>query len=242
MMTNISTAAHARRALRITAYWQGIAFFGAIVLFMVFREAANYTGIPIRYGYAYRVDHWIGLGLAPTLRLQSFRTPFLDWVAIVTYLSFFIFPFVAAWVAFRRRQLPRYTLALAILFAVADLAHVLLPTAPPWIAAAHGAMPHVDRVLEVWGSQISPAIYAAGNATAGSNPVAAMPSVHVAWVTLAVLVLDAPAALAIGYGLLMTLAVVYLGEHFAVDGFAGLLLAFAAWHVSRRSSHQPRDE
>ncbi|HEX7123877.1 MAG TPA: phosphatase PAP2 family protein [Gemmatimonadaceae bacterium] len=237
MVPNSATAAQ-RRSLRIRAYWHGIAFFSAILAFMGVREAANYTGIPIRYGYAFHADTWLGLGLAPTLRLQQLRTPFLDWVAIATYMSFFVFPFVAAWVAFRRCQLHRYALALLLLFGSADLVHVLVPTAPPWLVAAHGTMPAVARVLEVRGSQISPAVYATGNATAGGNPVAAMPSVHVAWVTLAVLALDAPAILALGYGLLMALAVVYLGEHFAVDTLAGLLLAFLAFRLACRLTPQ----
>lgn len=224
------------RAARLRAYRQWIAFLGVIAAFGLLRESANYTGLPIRYHYAAQIDRWIGVGIVPTLRLQSLRTPFLDWVAILTWASFFAFPYWAAWRAFRRGRLPRYTRALALLLGGAVLMHVLVPTAPPWLAAVHGDLPPVARVLEVWGNQVSPAVYAAGNATAGSNPVAAMPSVHVGWVMLATLILDAPLALALGYGALMTLAVVYLGEHFAVDGLAGMLMAYGAWRWHRHGA------
>jgi hypothetical protein len=229
-----ATQAADARSRRIAGYRLWIGYFGVIALFGLLREAANYSGVPTQYAYAPAVDRMLGWGLAPTIRLQSLRTPLLDWVAIATWLSFFIFPHLVAWIAFRRGKLRRYIVSLAAFLTVALVVHLLVPTAPPWLAAPHGDMPPVQRVLKVWGEQISPAVYAAGNATAGSNPVAAMPSVHVGWVTIAVLALDAPVAIALAYAAVMTLALSYLGEHFVIDGIIGFLLALMAHRMSRR--------
>lgn len=222
------------RSRRIAGYRLWIGYLGVIASFGLLREAANYSGIAIQYAYAPALDRLLGLGVAPTIRLQALRTPLLDWIAISTWISFFVFPHLVAWIAFRRGMLLRYTVSLAGFLFLALTVHFLFPTAPPWLTAPHGDMPAVQRVLKVWGEQISPAVYAAGNATAGSNPVAAMPSVHVGWIVIAVLALDAPVAVAVAYAAIMTLALAYLGEHFIIDGVAGFLLAFLAHRVSCR--------
>ncbi len=222
------------RSRRIAAYRLWIGYLGVIAVFGLLREAANYSGIAIQYAYAPALDRLLGLGVAPTIRLQALRTPLLDWIAISTWFSFFVFPHLVAWIAFRRGMLRRYTVSLAGFLFLALIVHFLVPTAPPWLTAPHGDMPAVERVLKVWGEQISPAVYAAGNATAGSNPVAAMPSVHVGWVVIAVLALDAPIAVAIAYASVMAVALAYLGEHFVIDGIAGFLLAVLAQRMSLR--------
>ena len=229
-----SDARLAARELRVAAYREWLLYVGLIAAFGLLREGANYTGIPIQYRYAAVVDRMLGMGTAPTVRLQALRSPFLDWTAITIWLTFFVFPHAVAWVLYRRGKLRPYSRALAVFLCCALVVHIVLPTAPPWLVAAHGDMPTVHRVLRVWGEQISPAVYAAGNATAGSNPVAAMPSVHVGWVTVAALAVDAPLSLSLAYAFVMTLALTYLGEHFLLDGLIGAALALTAVAAQRR--------
>jgi membrane-associated phospholipid phosphatase len=67
----------------------------------------------------------------------------------------------------------------------------------------------------------------------GSNPVAAMPSLHAGSAMLVALFLWPMAnrvwrAVLAGYVLLMALALVYTGEHYVVDVVAGWLTAGAA--------------
>lgn len=69
------------------------------------------------------------------------------------------------------------------------------------------------------------------------NDLAAMPSVHVAMAVLVFLVLGRimPWGWVIGalYALAMSISVIYLGDHFALDVAAGWLVALAAWRLSR---------
>ena len=125
------------------------------------------------------------------------------------------------------------------MFGLSALVHMLLPTAPPWLAAKVGTMGPMARVLEDQSGNIAPGAYAAGTAVAG-NPVAAMPSVHVAWTTLACLVFPGRRKWRWLYPMGMTLALMYLGEHFLVDGLAGAAIGLLAWRVTAPDA--PSDE
>ena len=132
-----------------------------------------------------------------------------------------------------------YNLGCIVYFAV--------PTAPPWWAAEHGVMsealdgtgaesvaleePSVRRVMvevgeSTWG-RAWPRLYE----SLGGNPWAAMPSLHFATSLLAAMLLaeTGPRAGALGYAYAGTLgfALVYLGEHYAIDLIAGAALVCA---------------
>jgi membrane-associated phospholipid phosphatase len=112
------------------------------------------------------------------------------------------------------------------------LTSAILPTAPPWMAAQLGHIPHVYQVFPDIAGEVSPGTYERGYELAGANPVAAMPSLHSAipflmaialwkyrWVRWA----------GVAYAGSMLFSVVYLGEHYAVDAFAGWAAAGACW-------------
>lgn len=159
-----------------------------------------------------------------------------------------------AYVALRRpRELGT---AAARMYAVFDLGAVVywtLPTAPPWWAAAHGHLEQLDADVDVgefghrddagaaplpvrrmmleygehfWGSRWND-LYD----VLGGNPLAAMPSLHFATSLMAARLLSEvdPVAGAVGwtYAATLGLALVYLGEHYAVDVIAGGALAEA---------------
>jgi membrane-associated phospholipid phosphatase len=71
-----------------------------------------------------------------------------------------------------------------------------------------------------------------------SNPVAAFPSLHVAFPFLSFLALrqvyPRAAWFAFAWTLLVCFSVVYLGEHWAVDVFGGLIFAALCWAVMMR--------
>jgi membrane-associated phospholipid phosphatase len=130
-----------------------------------------------------------------------------------------------------------YDLGCAIYFAV--------PTAPPWWAAEQGYLaeargdvnagavararpPRLRRVMvevgeRTWG-RAWPGLYE----SLGGNPWAAMPSLHFATSILAAVLLSeaGPSAGATGWAYALTLgfALVYLGEHYAIDLAAGAAL------------------
>jgi membrane-associated phospholipid phosphatase len=110
----------------------------------------------------------------------------------------------------------------------------LVPTAPPWLASARGV---VDPILAVKPALIGETTLA-GSLAARTNIVAAMPSLHQATAVICGLAVAAawprlrlPAGL---YALLMGVALVYLGEHYAFDVLMGALVAFAAWWLAGR--------
>ncbi len=159
-----------------------------------------------------------------------------------------------AYTALRRPE--RFPSAAARMYTVFDLGAVVYwsaPTAPPWWAAAHGHVAELDEGVEVgefghredsgdavlpvrrmmleygesfWGSRWND-LYDA----LGGNPLAAMPSLHFATSLMAARLLSevGPVSGAIGwtYAGTLGLALVYMGEHYAIDVIAGAALAEA---------------
>jgi membrane-associated phospholipid phosphatase len=176
-------------------------------------------------------------------------------VLVWSHWAWFAVPHLSvAYVALRRpNQLGR---AAARMYGVFDLGAVVywtLPTAPPWWAAAHGYIEEIDGKVEVgefghrydksdvplpvrrmmleygerfWGNRWND-LYD----VLGGNPLAAMPSLHFATSLMAARLLSEvdPVAGAIGwtYAATLGLALVYLGEHYAIDVLAGGALAEA---------------
>jgi membrane-associated phospholipid phosphatase len=208
--------------------------------------------------YPIHVDRVIGLGRIPTQRLQeAFSTKGeinrFERALVWCHWSWFAVPHLAvAYTALRKPQ--QLGTAAARMYAVFDLGatvYWLLPTAPPWWAAAHGYIEHLDGAVRVgesghrydmtsaplpvrrmmleygeqfWGSRWND-LYD----VLGGNPLAAMPSLHFATSLMAARLLTeaGPVAGAIGwtYAGTLGLALVYLGEHYAVDVLAGAALA-----------------
>jgi membrane-associated phospholipid phosphatase len=134
------------------------------------------------------------------------------------------------------------------MYAVFDVGAVFywaIPTAPPWWAAAHGELDdavgtHARRMMLEYGEQFWGDSWGALVDVLGGNPLAAMPSLHFATsVTAAHLLSEVgPVSGTIGwtYALMLGLALVYLGEHYAVDLLGGLALAEAVRAAAPRSA------
>src|SRR5206468_7337374 len=109
----------------------------------------------------------------------------------------------------------------------------VLPTAPPWYAAGaaertgEGAG-DVRRMMVEYGEDFWRDRWGSLYSVFGGNPLAAMPSLHFATSVMAALLLAevGPVAGAFGWAYTATLgfALVYLGEHYLVDLFAGAAL------------------
>ena len=123
------------------------------------------------------------------------------------------------------------------MYAVFDLGAVFywaIPTAPPWWAARHGRLEdgqavHVRRMMIEYGEQFWGDRWGDLYDVLGGNPLAAMPSLHFATSLMAAHVLSEVGPVAGAWGgpmrRLLGLALVYLGEHYAVDLIAGAALA-----------------
>ncbi len=190
-------------------------------------------------GYPISIDRAIGRGRLPTVRLQRSlaRVPgirvadrFLTWVHWVWFLE----PYLALlFILVRHPQhFPRAARQLAAVFDIGCAVYFAAPTAPPWWSSERGLTgEEVRRIMlgigeETWGAAW-PAMYG----TLGSNPWAAMPSLHFAASTMAAISLAevgrVPGAFGWGYALTLGFALVYLGEHYVTDLAAGGTLVAA---------------
>jgi membrane-associated phospholipid phosphatase len=189
--------------------------------------------------YPISIDRAIGMGRLPGVRLQNAlvrlpRVRALDRVLTWVHWLWFLEPYLALlFILFRHPRLfPRAARQMAAVFDIGCAIYFLAPTAPPWWSSEQGiAGEEVRRIMvpvgeETWG-RAWPTLYG----TLGSNPWAAMPSLHFATsATAAILLAEAgPVQGAVGWGYALTLgfALVYLGEHYVTDLAAGAALVAA---------------
>jgi hypothetical protein len=199
--------------------------------------------------YPIVVDRLLGLGVPPTLRFQRRSTPgeinrFERVLVWCHWLWFFVPHSSVAYVLARAPE--RFPASAARMYAVFDTGAVFywaIPTAPPWWADAHGDFGpgqelHVRRMMIEYGEQFWRDRWGALYDVLGGNPLAAMPSLHFATSLMGAHLLSevGPVAGALGwtYASLLGLALVYLGEHYAVDLLAGAALTETIRKVAPR--------
>ncbi len=208
------------------------------------RQAAR-----VRVGYPIAVDRILGLGVAPTVRLQALADPdhinrgerLLAWCHWV----WFAVPHGSlAYVLWRHPE--RFSAAAVRMYAVFDLGagfYWAIPTAPPWYASEQGRLlgargVAIRRMMIEYGEQFWGDRWTDLYDVLGGNPLAAMPSLHFATSLMAAHVLGevGPVAGAIGwsYAVLLGLALVYLGEHYVADLLGGAALAEAVRALAPR--------
>ena len=115
------------------------------------------------------------------------------------------------------------------MFDVGATFYWVLPTAPPWYAAAQRTRTgqeavEVRRMMVEYGEHFWRDGWGSLYSVFGGNPLAAMPSLHFATTLMAALLLAETGVVAGGSArLTVTLgfALVYLGEHYVVDLLAG---------------------
>lgn len=147
---------------------------------------------------------------------------------------------VLVWLAGSRRRLyAELRTLLFVALAVALVAYVAFPTAPPRLMPGLGISDTVGLAGHDGGSF----------AGVRFDPYAAMPSLHVGWSVLAATIVYRATsriwlrAIAIAHPMLMTLAVTATGNHYMADSLAGALvalLAIAVVDLGRRRREAPR--
>jgi membrane-associated phospholipid phosphatase len=197
----------------------------------------------VRIDYPIAIDRLLGLGITPSLRLQrAFAKPGavnrFERVLVWCHWTWFFVPHSSVLFVLLREP-DRFAGAAARMYAVFDIGAVfywVLPTAPPWWAAAHGRHEQgeairVRRMMIEYGTQFWGRRWGALYDVLGGNPLAAMPSLHFATSLMAAHVLDEvgplPGLIGWSYAALLGLALVYLGEHYVIDLIAGAALAEA---------------
>jgi membrane-associated phospholipid phosphatase len=195
--------------------------------------------VHVRYPIA--IDRALGFGVPPTIRLQrAFSAPGpvnrFERVLVWCHWMWFMVPHASVLYVLLRDG-DRFPSAAARMYAVFDLGAVFywaIPTAPPWWAALHGELEpseafHVRRMMIEYGQQFWRTRWGALYDVLGGNPLAAMPSLHLATSLMAAHLFEetGPVAGAVGwtYAITLGLALVYLGEHYVADVLAGAALA-----------------
>ncbi|HET8813778.1 MAG TPA: phosphatase PAP2 family protein [Solirubrobacterales bacterium] len=209
------------------------------------RGAADSFGIGVNVHTMVDFDKAVFFGEVPTEWLQDrlYEPSVVNWWDVLftlVYTSYFIVPFAVAgylW-ARDRRDFHRFTRRLVTL-AIAGLAtYILFPAAPPWMAGEMGVLGEVHRTTakgwEVLG------VGTASLITAGQsdvNLVAAVPSLHTAFVTLVAIFLwfrvrPPWRPLLALYPLAMGLTLMATGEHYFFDialGWVYAAVVMGAW-------------
>lgn len=185
----------------------------------------------------------------PTIFLQKkFFHPenlvWYDFAATIFYFLHFALPLAFGYLLwlYKKSHFRQFVIAISLLSYGAWGTFVLYPAAPPWLAAKEGYLPGVTKILDYTLNTFPtkyefPTIYHNLN----PNPVAAVPSLHAAYPFLALLFFlrffKLKGLLFLPYVLAVWTSMVYLGEHYVIDVFAGALYATFFFLVSEYLIH-----
>ena len=194
------------------------------------------------------------VGTVPSVWLQARLVDgsphWYDVVAALVYVTHFVtIPLITAVVWFRLRpRFGQWLTAVLAMSLVGIAGYLAYPAAPPWLAAQRGDIGALDRIShlgwEVLGLDAVGRLVQLGQS--GSNPVAAMPSLHAGAALLTALFLW-PSVSLVGrvllaaYALAMALTLVYTGEHYVVDVLAGWLVAIVGMGAARLVGRRTRE-
>lgn len=207
------------------------------VLFAQLRSLTDETGLATQYAYAIDAEKVLFFGQVPTIWLQDHfysvgRIGVLEPLTVMTYVTYFVFPHIVVFAAWRfdRKNFPVYAAAVIGTVYCGLFVSLLVPTAPPWLAGQSGELPHVFRVLKDVANDVTPSTYQAAYDVVGPNDVAAMPSLHTAIPAAIAMIAWSRArrplaVAAVLYLVAMAFSLVYLGEHYVVDVLAGIATA-----------------
>jgi membrane-associated phospholipid phosphatase len=199
------------------------------------------------------IDRFLFFGHDPNVVLQAhyWRDPiqWYDKVASTTYNThFFLAPIVMGvlW-ATNHRQFTRFLKRFATLLGAACVLFVVMPTAPPWMASKQYHI--IGPITRNTGRGFSAMGFKAfthgwKNSLDWGNAVAAMPSLHASF-ALIVPAFFLPwikpvwlKAVALVFPVVMLTSLVYLGEHWVIDGLVGWAIvggSFWLWsHIEAR--------
>jgi membrane-associated phospholipid phosphatase len=234
-LVGTSAAVFAAWHLPRTDYRLFVLHITGFLLFNAARVFADGTGNPIHFMYPIEMDRAV-FGSVPTVWLQDhFYNPghigLLDSVTMAVYVSYFKghFLFGAFVWLFWRRHLSTYVAVILATLGLGLIGYYLLPTAPPWLAAQQGDLAQITRIFHMATDQLWHDANSNGSYIAGTNDVAAMPSLHTG-LTMAMALMAWRMNRLLGvvgfiYTAAMGFSLMYLGEHYFDDVAAGVVTA-----------------
>lgn len=205
-------------------------FFILLLTYQSLRNFAdNLTNTQIHVTDLIRAEKFLFAGTIPAWFLQSklLNTPIESWISFIAntlYMSHFVIPVIAAITLWYKKHSIYwgFVIGLLVLSYLGFITYVIFPAAPPWWATKYGYLNDQPVTL-------APYFHPELAEVEGPNPVAAMPSLHMAYPTFIALYLlfafdKKPKwifLLPIGVGF----STIYLGHHYVIDLIAGVIYA-----------------
>lgn len=225
------------------AYGLWALYIGSFALFGIARSFADETGIPTHVEGLVAADKTLAFGTVPTVWLQDqlfdpWNISWLDHGATYIHWSYFVLPHLFAAHIFigHRHLFERYVLLFVGVLAVGLAIYYAFPAAPPWVASIQGHLDPTYKIATQVGSEFHVNLYTRFESQIrSSNPVAAMPSLHMA-ISVVVLLIAMRVnwtlgAIALLYNGAMAFSLIYLGEHYLVDILAGIAVTVTVYAV-----------
>lgn len=214
-------------------------FAVGIIIYESFRGIADFLNSNVNYNLPINADKLI-FNTLPTVSLQNWlwhgHVQWYDFLFYIPYLLFFVLTFGLAILVWKTKDEYYWQVVntFTVLFFLAFLTFLIMPSAPPWLASQNHYIEPITRISShVWASvglTDFPSIYN----KLSPNPVAAIPSLHTACSTLlSVYVFKLYGkkwgALSLAYPVLVIFGIVYQGEHYVFDVLAGFAYTYLAY-------------
>jgi membrane-associated phospholipid phosphatase len=217
------------------------------------RGSADHLGMPLQVELPRNIDRALFFGHDPNVVLQAHfwdsRVHWYDWVASLSYMTHFVVPVVVMAVlwATTHHQWARFMKRFATVLGVACVMFVVMPTAPPWMVSKepYDLLPNLHRAAGRGFADLGfhGFVRSWQSALDWGNAVAAMPSLHASF-ALIVPAFFLPwlkpwwlKALVLCFPIVMLTSLVYLAEHWVIDGIVGWLVvggSFWFWNWFER--------
>jgi membrane-associated phospholipid phosphatase len=258
-MAAVSLTSIHRRLPRFVLEW--LPFMGVLFVYDRLRGIADGLLFRVHTAPQIRADAKL-FGAVPTVWLQQHlwhggaHIQWWDYAAWFVYVTHFfgtLFVAGALWLWWHDR-FARFATMVCVLALTGFATYVLYPAAPPWMAAQGGEIGRANRIVAVVWPHVPLAHYGSlfEKGQHYANNVAAMPSLHAGYALLITLYLwrlvrPRWRVLLAFYPPAMAFALVYTGEHYAIDVLAGWVYATVAylavtWLFERRRVPVPEPE
>lgn len=218
-------------------------YLSAIYLFdalrtLIYMAVLNFT-LPLYGSYIIKFDEFLLGGLTfPQYLDVFFQTAFLsrgaEYFATFFYGMHFLYFIIFALIIwyYKPTSFGRYKVAAIFTLLAGAFLYLMFPTIPPWYAVHCGLLPslHEAGAANLYNVYVPSLVQ-----RFGGNPVASMPSLHVAFPALGMFILFDEFGWWGILGLLYLCAdifsVGYLGDHYLGDVLAGIALALVSYLV-----------
>ena len=230
--------------------WLPFAFI--LLAYDLLRGYADGLLLPAHVRPQIDADKVLGAGDVPTVWLQQHLwdgAQHLHWYDYATWGVYVTHFFGTLTLAFTLWVLGsslfrRYVATVSLLAAAGFTTYVLFPAVPPWMASQDGDLPPTARLVKLTWRHVPIAHFRLlfEKGARYSNDVAAIPSLHAAYALLIALILWRSArwrpwrVLLVAYPIAMAFALVYSGEHYAIDIVIGWIYAVGAYVAVERAA------